>query len=105
MIEQQLPPGFHEIQKLFGDLDAAVLKRVRASEDKHAEIEKVLVDVCPNTAEEVAVWNQLTSAGNREALRQYVQFFGEHIHDHARRLFRAVVADSDRGANAQHPAG
>jgi hypothetical protein len=92
MIEQQLPPGFREIQELFSDLQAASLKRIRASIDAHSEIQQILADVYPKSIEEVNVWNHLTAPENREALRCYVEYFGEKIHDHARRLFRALVA-------------
>jgi hypothetical protein len=101
MIDKQLPSEFYRIRTLFGDFGAAVWKRISTSEDKHAAFLKANKDVYPKTTEEIAAWNELTSPENREGLLQWVAYYGENVHDYAKRLNDALLADSDQRATAQ----
>jgi hypothetical protein len=97
---KEFPQEAERIRKLMVSFDAAVWKRISASETMTIE-ELLKDDVYPKSAEETAVWNELTSPENREALHKFIAYHGENVHDYARKLNAALVKESDRRAGAK----
>jgi hypothetical protein len=98
MTDDQPSQGVEIIWELMAKFDTAVWKRIETSEEgAPAAFLKAKVDVYPKSAEEIAIWDEMTSPKNREALHQFFAYWsGKDLSDYAMRLNDALRVESDR---------